>query len=88
MVNNIGPRLKVVAHIETAQNAQLKFLRKQLKKSDSELLKDNRMIGMMQCYHFFRQLWVANKSDQAVVSKGVFDELKDEVNRLYEKVFK
>ena len=58
MMNNIGTKLKMSPNIENTQNVQLKFLRKVAKKGDSELIDDERLLGMVQCYHFFRRLCI------------------------------
>jgi len=95
MLLTLGPKLKTVTNAECKKNEQLKYLRKQAKRTNTELLNDERVIGMMQCYHIFRTLCkydvtigVSNELEQITINKDTFNDLKEEVNRLYEKVLK
>lgn len=56
MVLTLGSKLKTVKDAEHVKNVQLKLLRKQAKRPVAELANDDRVIGMMQCYHLFRTL--------------------------------
>ena len=57
MLSKIGSRLKN----REKQMKTLPFLRKGVKKSENELINDERMLGMMQCYHFFRSLCICKQ---------------------------
>ncbi|MDR3547161.1 MAG: hypothetical protein P4M11_02590 [Candidatus Pacebacteria bacterium] len=59
MVSHLGNRLRMNPNLEAAQNVQLRFLREAARKGTEELVDDGRVLGMLQCYHFFRHLCMA-----------------------------
>jgi len=74
--------------MEKVQKNQLKYLRKQAGRNSEQIKNDERILGMLQCFHFFRDLWISDSSDKITMPRNVYNEVKDGINRIYEKLFK